>query len=335
MPKVFACSLVLLAAAASMAQSGKPGGKGPRPEPPALMRRVFEMRDKARFVGVRVVQMLEQGDKRLVTEKIYRDGRKVRIEVLDGPNKGQISVEDEDSRRVWSPQRNEIRELPAREAEFFHRLFRMGGRSGPERKPPGQDKPPKDGPPQFIESEGGRICGVATRLLEAKSQSGRVVNQTWIDPQHGVVLKFQTLEGGGRRNGYLEFTSIKFDSAIPPSTFTIVKPGARVITLDSELRNAAQQLGFRALRVQANGWKLVNVRKMQPGGNKVLMQVYRNQNLQVSLFQMQGKVDGDRLKNLQGGRMTSHVWDQSGFKMVLIGNVPAEGLKRLASTVSG
>lgn len=330
MSRLAPCFVLLLCGALSEAQ---PKQQAFRPEPPALLKKVFSLRDKAKFVGVRVLQFVEQGEKRIVTEKISRDGGRVRIEVLDGPQKGQISVEDEQTRRVWSPQSNEIREMPAREAEFLHRLLRMGG-GRPEGRP-GQGRP-MEGPPQFVESEGGRICGVATRLLETKSQSGRVVNQAWIDPQHGLVLKFQTLEGTGKRNGYLEFTSIRFVPSLPASTFLIDKPGARVVTLDEELRKAARDIGFKPLKLQVgSGWKLVNVRKMEPGGKKVLMQVYRNQQMQVSLFQMEGKVDSERLKHLQGRRMTSHVWDQSGYRLVLIGNVPAEGLKRLASTVSG
>ena len=317
----FVAALALVAVAVSAQQPIRPQ----RGEQfPALMRKVFEMRDKVKFTGVRVVQHLEKGERRLVKERIFRDGPRIRIETIDGPFAGQIAVEDNQTRRVWVPKDNTIREMPAREAEFFMRLGKMGGR-------------PRDGKrqrPVHVESEGGMVAGLTTRLLELKGPDGKAFIQTWIDPVNGIVLKSQTIDPSGKRNGFLEFRSIKIGASVPSSAFVIDKPNARVVTPTDELRQFAKDLGFKPYRLpQDSGWRLVSVRKMEPKGTKVLMATYKNQRSQVSLFVIQGSLDAERLKSLQGGRTNTYVWDRDGVRMALIGNVEPEGLKRLASTV--
>lgn len=333
MTRPYLLLVLCLAATVPAGAQRKPGqGEGP----PQIMRRVFEMRSKVKFVGVRFVQHVDRGAQRVVKEKLSRDGVRIRIETIDGPLAGQIAVEDNETRRVWSPRENTIREMPARESEFFMRLGKMGGHSTEGRgRPEGNNRPPQERP-KPSESDGGLVAGVPTRLLELKTSEGKVINQTWIDPVHGVILKFQNFDRSGKRNGYLEFKSIKFDTPIAASQFTISKPGARIVTPADELKQFAHELGFKPYRLpQSSGWRLVSVRKMEPKGTKVLMEVYRNQRSQVSLFVLQGNLDAERLKSLQGGRTNTHVWDRDGVRMALIGNLNLEGLRRLAQAVVG
>lgn len=299
------------------------GMGGPFGQPNPLMKRVMEMRGKVKLSGIRVVQHLDQGERKVVTEKIIRDGVRIRAEVTDGPLKGQISVEDSRNRLVWSPANNEIRTNPAREEEFFLRMGRTMG--GPERMRR----------PVFADTDGGRIAGVATRLLEMKTPTGQVVSQAWVDPVHGVILKFQTFDREGKRNAYLEYTSVKFDVAVNASTFQINKPGAKVVTPDDDLRRMSRELGFKPFRLPANSsWKLIGVRKLDANGSKILMQHYKGDKARVSLFLIRGQVDPERLGKIQKDGSRVYVWDQDGLKMALIGNLSSEELSRLAGTVA-
>jgi len=319
-------SLVFLVCVPSLLWAQTRPTMAPGDEPPALMRKVFAMRDKVKFTGVRIVQHLEKGERQFVKERIFRDGVRVRIETMDGPKSGQIAVENNETRRVWSSSDNTIREMPARESEFFMRLGKMGGRPSEGRKLRER--------PILQESDGGIVAGVSTRLLEFKTPDGKVMSQTWIDPVHGVILKFQNLDQKGIRNGFLEFKSIKFDTQIAANNFVIDKPDARLITPGDELKQFARDLGFKPYRLpQSSSWRLVSVRKMEPKGTKVLMQIYKNQRNQVSLFVIHGNLNEERLKHLQGGRTNTHVWDRDGVRMVLIGNLEPEGLLRLAGSV--
>jgi len=320
MNRCLAVTALTLAAHSLFAQGhGGPGGDRPGPQ---LLRKVFEMRKSVRLTAIRTVQFLDQGERRLVTEKIVRDGVKMRTEILDGRQKGQISVEDEQERRVWSPNENVIRFSQAREAEFFSRFKGMGGR-------------PDHAPPQVKETDGGNVAGVPTRQLEFSSQEGRVFSRSWIDPVHGVVLKNQSFDRDGKLNGSFEYTSIKFNPQIPQGTFQISKPGAKLITPDDDLRRLAREMGVKAYRIRlASGWRLVAVRKMSPKGTTILMQFYKNDHSRVSLFVIQGPVDAERLRKMQGAKINTHVWDVGSIHLALVGDLPVQDLRRLADQVS-
>ena len=322
MNRLVAVTALTLAVHAVFAQGhGGPGGPGGGSPGPQLLRKVFEMRKSVKLAAIRTVQFLEQGERRLVTEKIVRDGVNVRTEILDGRLKGQISVEDEHERRVWSPSENVIRVNPAREAEFFSRFKGMSGR-------------PDHAPPQAKETDGGNVAGVPTRQLEFSSPEGRVFSRTWIDPVHGVVLKNQTFDRDGKLNGSFEYTSLKFNPSLAQGTFQINKPGAKIITPEDDLRRLAREMGVKAYRVRpATGWRLVAVRKMNPKGTTILMQVYKNQRSRVSLFVIQGPVDAERLRKMQDGKINSHVWDIGSVHLALIGDLPVQDLRRLADQV--
>lgn len=311
-------SVLLLGSVASAQKPPRRPDRG-KPELHPLMRKVLDSRGKVKLAGVRVVQHIEKGERKLVTEKILRDGFRYRSTILDGGEaKGSEAVEDENVRLVWNPKTNVIRESPPREREFFARFPRPGkGRGG--------GKP--------TESEGGKVAGVSTRLLEFSGPGGQVGSRLWIEPTHGVVLKMQFFDPKGALNGSMEYTSVQFNPDIPRGSFELNKPGARRITLADELRTAARELGMKAYRIPADGaWRLAAVRKMTPKGVKVLMQMYGKEGARVSLFQIEGDVDPERLKALERGT-NSYVWTLDGAKLVLIGNLSEDELRRLAAKV--
>ncbi|MBS1715314.1 MAG: hypothetical protein JST30_13355 [Armatimonadetes bacterium] len=312
---------IALSAVAVSAQ-GKPRGRheGPPPTVHPLFRKVMDAASRVRLSGVRVVQVPDQGDRRLVTEKVYRDGFRMRTEVTStGPNKGEIAVEDGRKRLVYFPSRNVIREFPARERESSMRLGRLAGMF------PGT---------KVSESDGGKVAGVATKLLEVTGPSGRVNARAWVDTVHWVVLRLQTFNSKGDQAGSVEYTSVDFSPSFPQRAFELIVAGAKRVTPEDELAEYGRDLGFRPYRLKAP-WKLSSVRKMTPRGTKVLMSVYDSKDGHLSLFQIQGQLDGQRLKRLEGPNTHSHVWETGGYKFALIGSQTEEVLRRLASTVSG
>lgn len=283
-----------------------------------LFRKVLENRDKVRLSGVRVLQLLERGERKLITERVWRDGLKTRTEVTAGGAVGMTAVEDSQTRRVWDPRTNEVRESSPRETESLFRFGRMMSKSRERSK--------------LTENEGGRIAGVPTRQLEMAMASGQVLSRVWIDPVRGVVLKLQTFDPKGTLAGSMEFTSVKYETSLPESTFALRKPGARWVTVEEELRQAARQLEFSPCRLP-QPWKLVGVRTMRPKDTKILMQTYFNGRARVSLFQIKGGVDGERLRRLGGPETNSHVWNIDGYRLVLIGDLPESQLRQLAGQV--
>ena len=314
-------SLITLSASAALSQ-GKPphGRRGGPANPHPLFRKIMEAAPRVRLSGVRVVQIPDQGDRRLVTEKVFRDGFRMRTEVTStGPNKGEIAVEDGSKRLVFFPARNIIREFPAREKEASMRLGRLSGMF------PGT---------KVTESDGGRVAGVPTKLLEVTGSSGRVTARAWVDQAHWVILRLQTFNSKGDQAGSVEYTSVDFSPTFPSRAFELVVPGARRVTPEDELAEYSRELGFRPYKLKAP-WRLSSVRKLTPKGTKVLMSVYDSREGHLSLFQIQGPLNGDRLKRLEGPNTHSHVWEAGGYRFALIGSQSEEVLRRLASLVSG
>lgn len=322
----FATVVFLALATLAMAQR-RPGDRhGPPPNAQnlhPLLRKVMEMRDKVKLAGVREIAHLEQGERKLTTERVFRDGSRIKTIVTDGgPGKGMEAVEDSRRRMVWNPRLNEIRESAPREAEFFLRFGRMGGKFRPKES--------------IVESDGGTVAGVSTRQLEFAAPGQRPVSRVWIDAVHGVVLKFQTFDKNGNLGGSMEYTWVQFSPTFPAGTFDLNKPGARFVSTEDDLVRAARELGMRPYRLPTGaGWKLVGVRKMTPKGVKVLMQTYFGPEARVSLFQIQGDVNAERLRKMEGSTTKSYVWTKDGAKLVLIGNRPEEDLRRLAARVTG
>lgn len=298
------------------APRGPMGGAQANP----LIRKLLESRDKVKFTGIRVIQHLESDERKIVTERVWRDGHRIKTEATDGPNKGKIAIEDARLRQEWIPADNTVRTSPARENEFFLRFGRMGGFG---RRPL-----------PLVESDGGRIAGVMTRLLVSKGPDGKVEAQAWIDPVHGVLLKFQSFDREGRRNSYLEYTNIKFDATFIAGTFRLDKPGAKYLTPQDDLRRFARELGMKPYTFPPQSpWELVAVRKMELKGTKVLMQHFRGRGGRLSLFIMSGNADMSNFGRKEKDGAKAHVWAKDGFKFALIGRLPQEDLRRLADAI--
>ncbi|MBS1722073.1 MAG: hypothetical protein JSS66_03590 [Armatimonadetes bacterium] len=316
MTRTLALSVLVAFSVASFSQ-GRPGPDARREMAHPLFQKVMQGRRTLRMTGVRVLQHMEGGDRRLVTERFWQDGPKVRTEVTDGGEVGQISVESNRLRQVWDPRSNEIREMPMREAEAVMRFARLLMRA----KASGR----------IVESEGGKVAGQRTRLLEVIAPNNNAIARLWIDPDHSAMLKFQAFDPKGAMTGSMEFTSVDFPSAIPGSTFTINKPGSRVVTAEETLQRVARGLGFKPYRLK--GWKIVEARRMAPKGTKVMMSVYMDADRRVTLFQLQGSVNPERLHKLFGGQTSSYVWNTDGYQFVLVGDLPQDALRRLAGQV--
>ncbi len=321
MNRSFIVLLVAAVPAVAFCQRGTRHGGGPvQADIHPLIQRLMDQKQKVRFSGVRVVQHIERGVRRLMTESVVRDGVRIRTEVLhDSEVKGQISVEDDHKRLVWSPATNEIREMPARESEAMFRLARIFAK--------GESKS------EVKETDGGSIAGFPTRQLEVDNSKGGVVSRAWIDPAHNVLLKLQTFDPRGDLVGSIEFTSVQFNPTINASTFRIDKPGARLVTPYDDLKRLSAEMGFKPMQLP-RGWTLLSVRKLEPKGVKVLMQLYGNQRSRVSFFMIQGPVNADRLKRIEGRNVNSYVWENNGMRFALLGDPSEQDLRQLASHIT-
>ncbi|MCW5937380.1 MAG: hypothetical protein KIT11_08755 [Fimbriimonadaceae bacterium] len=286
---------------------------------PDLVKKVMDSYDKVKFLGVRTLQFRDKDGPRLVTERVIRDGRKMRIEVLDGATKGFVIVDDGMTRHAFDPRTNEIREVPSREREFVARIrgaFARGRRKG-----------------EHTEEEGGPVAGIKTRVLEVKDPGGSLL-KVWIDPAEGNVLKFQTFDRQGGQNAFFEYTRVDYNAKIPADAFTINKPGARVVTAEDDLRRFEREFGMRPFRIlPIQGWKLASARKLEPGNAKVVMQTYLTPKGPVSLFQVRGEVLEERLRRAAGERARARSWKAGGVTLVLVGNLTDEELERISNRV--
>ena len=145
----------------------------------------------------------------------------------------------------------------------------------------------------------------------------------------------QSFDPKGQLNGSMEYTSVQFDPKFPSKIFDFQKPGAKFITAYDDLKKISSELGMKPYRIQQNdSWKLVAVRKLDPKGIKVLMQTYAGKAGRLSLFQIKGDVNPERLQRMTGRDSASYVWNKDGSQLVLIGNLTQDELRRWAERVS-
>lgn len=272
------------------------------------------------MAGIRVVEIKRRGsDSVQFTEKVLRSGFNLRIEYpADSPYAGQIVVENRTRRLQFIPSRREIRQIPARGGEDL--LPYIGGMR-------------QRGKITFRTSDGGRVAGLATRLVEAVTPEGRTIQKLWIEERNAVILKKEVFEPSGDRVGYYEFRSVKFNPSIPSGAFELSIPGAKVVTLLDQLREAAGDLGLPAFRL-GGGFDLSAVRKLDSERGRGVMAIYSDQNRRVTLFYARSQVDPKRIGQMSGGRFSSHAWTRDGINFVLFGDMPVSDLARLAETLT-
>jgi len=283
-----------------------------------LLRLAINSRLALKLRGERVVT-LPDGSR--IRERIHRDGMRMRIEITEPQNlRESVAVEDGEQRRQFVPERNEIRIMPSREAEFYLRLK-------------GLSRPGQRG---LRVSDGGTIAGLPTRVVGVPDPIGKGVAKFWVDPSSGAVLKSQVTGGEGETVASFEFLRVELLPKMEPSLFVLNKPGATVVTPLDDLRRICRDLGMTSWHIrEEQGWRLMATRRIGPARTKALMQSYSNGDMRVSLFHVVGRdLDPQRVGNLVGPGMRVHSFRKGDSRLYIIGPLEEPALQRLAQRVS-
>jgi len=314
--------LALLGAAGANAQ--RQGGPNHYWANHPLLKKCLEATAKIKYAGIRKVTVSDGNKTKTFVERVLRDGHKLRVEFPnDSPYAGQITIETPEKRLQYLPGPNEIRQLGGRR---FDMGFRREG-SGSTKPEPALD---------YDTSSGGRVAGQTTTKLEIRAKKdNRLYQRLWIDERRAMILKREMYNSRGEVVGGFEFTSIRYDVRLPSNAFEINRPGAKLVTPETELRRLAQELSIRAVRLpKAENLELVSVRKFTVDGQTLLRQSYVGSLGRVSLFLVKGPFKREWLEGLQSDRYAVHTGTKSGVSYVLIGDVKGEVLKRLASSLT-
>lgn len=301
--------LALLAGAAAQAQQPPEGAR--------LLQRAISARLTLKLSGERLVTL---PDGLTIRERIQRSGMRLRIQITEPESlRESVAVEDGIQRRQFVPDRNEIRIMPSKEAEFYDRM-RGSLRAGPR---------------QLRVADGGTVAGRATRVVALPSPGNEGRARFWVDPATGAVLKSEVTGPEGERVASFEFLSVSFDPEFDPGTFVLVKPGAQIVTPLDDLGRLCREKGMPRWHLrEQGGWQLVGTRPIGPPNSKALMQSYTNGDMRVSLFHVMGRdVDPQRVGNLVGPGMRVHTVRKGESRLYLVGPLDPSALERLAQRI--
>lgn len=301
--------------AGALAQPGRRPVAGGGPRHP-LLAKMIQAEGTLAYSGRRIVEFRSGADRVRQTEIVLRNGWQARTEFEAGSaNAGQIVIENRTQRWHFFPETNEIHVLPPRRDEIQLRI----GQLMRERV-------------QIVEAAGDTIAGVPTRELSFTDPRGNVIQRLWIDPKTGLALKRELYDLVGAKMGSFEFTRVNFRPAFSDGDFQIQRRGAKVVTLGEQIRRIALRLGLQPTRLpESEPYELEAVRPVDLAGRKVMAQHYFGERGRLTLFQVAGDMDRDRLRQLARPGVVSRVWRRQGATFVLVGDVGAEELDRLAA----
>ncbi|MFZ4507492.1 MAG: sigma-E factor regulatory protein RseB domain-containing protein [Fimbriimonas sp.] len=308
--------LLLACSQGSLAQAVATGAD----DVPGPLRRAIQNSEKARYAGTRMVEF-RRGPRTMKHEEyVVRDRTRSRTEFSEGsPMFGQIIVENGDERRHFFPDRNEIHVTPARREESIRRLTKMLQRGKGVR---------------FEEGAGERVAGRPTRQWVVSDEFGNVMQRLFVENSRGFLIKRQIYDRVGTLVGSFSFKEIDFNPKIDDNSFTIVRKGAKIVTLDDELRQAVETGGFvhRTL-APSSGFRLDDVRSMVFGKSPVLMLSYSGPEGRVSLHQTTGDISPKVLERFANDEVQFVTWKSEGRNWLLLGELSQERLKKLSRMV--
>lgn len=316
-------TLLTLAAVAAGALAPAQRGGGGLPEKEALLDAVVKANMELRCRGVRKIVVRFEKDGRAVSrefrEVVIRDRQKSRTEYIgDDSIAGQIAVDDGKNRYHYFPKENVIHRSPSLQHQNSERLELMMKERRKEYT--------------IGLSEGGRVAEYSTYLLTLKSSRG-FTHKLWVDKGGKAILR-RDFEGPDKNRGSsYEFESFEYRRRVDEDNFEIRKQGARVLGPEDRLALAAKKVEYTPYAVSGDSkFKLYESGTFEAGGDKVriLRSVYGDGKVVVTLHQFRGSLDPDKLKG-RGGRV--HFWRADGYNFVLVGDLPASELERLARLV--
>lgn len=317
--RIVAAAVLLIACVAFVeAQRGpRPPRPGPEDEASRLIRLVGRAQATLKYSGMRVTTVRLDDQVIKNEELIWRDGIRQRTEFGSGSSSaGEVIVTDGRTRWHFFPKSNEIHVKPAVRERPFMRMLEGG---------PRRDM-------RLVVVDGGRMLGSTTRRVDMMDGRGNRAASIWINPSNGMVLKRENFDPTGRLVGAFEFKRIDYSPDLKPSDFVITRKGAKVVTVDELLRNAAKDAGVPPISLSPrSGFALDSIRVITSGRNsKVLLQSYTSDNGRVSVFLSSGELSQERLRATARGRMSVYVQDFGAYQVALVGDRPEPELRRLA-----
>lgn len=291
---------------------------------PPVLRLAVANSDHLRYQGRRTVELRPKGKSDVHDEFVTREYTKVRIEFpSESKYAGQVIVENESDRFHFRPDRNTIEVLPPRHEETLERLSRFAeGKAGRW---------------QVYEDPGEVVAGYRTEQVVIADPKGNIEQRLFIEPRTGILLKRQLFNAVGALTGAFTYTQVDLDPPrFDPSTFQIVRKGAKIVTPYDNLRQLAAKRGFaNAFLPRSTGFRLESAHVEPMAGIQVLVQFYSQASKRVTLYQVDGAVSMDRLREFAKKDLHTRSWMDGGRTFVLIGPADDALLARLARVLGG
>lgn len=289
---------------------------------PPVLAKAFKAAGRLRYSGERTVIFRRGSERRKHVEYVLKDGPRIRLEFPDdSPMAGQVVVENGQERRHFFPALNEIHIGPAMHDDSFEKLRMFIKRD-------------RDNDFKMSTSSGDTIAGVRTTQVEFKDPRGNVAQRLWIDERTGMILKRELYDAVGGVVGAFEFSKVNFSPVIQRDDFQIVRRGAKVISPEELARRLMRENGMVQAFLTERGYKLMASRVLgRTAEAKVLFLTYETGKAPLSLVQVKGEIEPDKLKRFGGRMFKSYSWQNQGRSFVLIGDMPVDALQRLSRKV--
>jgi len=310
--------IVLAAACAASAQSSRGNWQVDKDR---LCDDVVRVNQAVRYRGVRLVvfRFVRDGkpQSNTIKELVLRDGVKSRTEqILDDDKPGSIAVDDGRFRLHYDPKNNVINKSPSLQHQNSARLEMLMR----ERR----------GEYDISVREGDRVADYSTYLITVKDKRG-FEHRLWVDRRGKAILKREVQGPEANQGVSFTFTTFRYLRSVEPSEFTIDKPGVKILEPIDRLVAAASKLELRPYRIVGDPkFQLYESFGLDRRGEKSLRSTYGDGKVVVSLVQVQGDLDPEKLKK-EG--LTVHVWKKDGYAFALMGSLTASELERLAKLV--
>src|SRR5438552_3882487 len=192
----------------------KPGGGGPLD----ILRRAVRSQNNLRYYGERSVELMVNGERRVLTEYVLRDGPRSRTTYPENSfRKGFVVLETPEGRWEFNPIKNEIRQSRPHRQEAMQL---MGGllKAGQEHKL------------RVEPFDGGAIAGRKTIGVAISDPQGNVARRLWVDSETGLILKAEQFGRVGQKLATWEFKRVNYDPVIRPGDFgPIHREGAKLV----------------------------------------------------------------------------------------------------------
>jgi hypothetical protein len=284
-----------------------------------MLRRAVRQQPQLRYSGERMVELVVDGDRRVLTEFVLRDGPRARITYPeDSPRRGFVVVETDEGRWEFNPTKNEIRRSRPQRGEAIHLLG-------------GLVRAVEEGRFRAMPLEPDNVAGRRASGVAISDAKGNVARRLWIDAETGLILKAEQFGRVGERLASFAFRRVNFDPVIRPGDFgPIRREGAKIVNdeQDFDVPWTVRVPSWLPPGFEESGRGLRSV-----GTRPVLLIHYSDGTRHFSLLQAAGRTapepDTDRPArgvNLRQIRL-GDVW------FVVVGNLEPETLDRVVQSI--